>query len=117
MPEPHGGGGVSDARLGELADQAAKKAVGEVFRLLRIRIDQDDSVNAFVDNMRFLTELRLGRAQAKAEIRSGGVGLLKWLAQWAAIATLMGIATALGIHSQSAVMPQLPQPPSLGSHP
>ena len=117
MPESHGNGGVSDARLGELADTAAKKAVGEVFRVLRIRIDEDESVNAFIDNQRYLTELRANRTQTRAEIRSGGVGLAKWIVQWVAIAALLGLFTALGIHSQSGVMPQLPLPPGLGGHP
>ena len=117
MPEPHGNGGVSDARLIELADTAAKKAVSETFRQLRIRVDEESSIDAFIDNQRFLTELRLGRAQTKAEIRSGGVGLAKWVVQWVAIAALLGLFTALGIHSQSGVMPQLPLPPGLGGHP
>ena len=115
MPETHGG--VSDARLIELADTAAKKAVGEVFRQLRIRVDEETSIDAFIDNQRFLTELRLGRAQTKAELRSSGVGMAKWLAQWIAVAALLGLFTALGIHSQSGVMPQLPLPPGLGGRP
>ncbi len=104
MPEDNRG--LGDGRLEQLAEAAAEKAVIKTLRKLRIRADDDDDVDGFIDTIKFAGELRVkrdeivaalafvadvkaGRAKLGAEVRSTAVSLFRQTLAW-------GLAAALG---------------------
>ena len=99
MPEHVGR--MTDADLAELAEAAADRAIGKVFKRLRIKIDDDDALDAFVDNQRFLTELRAGKTRFVAEVKNTGFDLLKQTARYLFLVGLVALGAAAGIHFQA----------------
>ena len=104
MPEQHGGR-LTDVDLVELAEAAAEKAVAKVFKRLRIKIDDDDSMDAFIDNQRFVSDLRKGSGRVKAEVKSVGLDLAKQVLRYLLLAGLVGIGATLGLHFQAPALP------------
>ena len=115
MPEHTAGGGSDPARVREIAEAAAEKAVEKVFRQLRIRLDDESSVDEFIDNQRFVRQLRASRGALVAEVRSTGLDVLKQAVRYVLVACILGLGAGLGVHFGS----QLPAitPPVLGGRP
>ena len=104
MPEQHGGR-FADVDLSELAEAAAEKAVAKVFKRLRIKIDDDDSMDAFVDNQRFLTDLRAGTGRVKDGVKSAGLDVIKQVTRYALLIGLVALGASVGVHFQTPTLP------------